>query len=247
MMVLVNRQRMQLCIVVLGAVLSGPAYAACEREDIDYYLGKGFTPAQITAICTQGPATKASETKTDRAPSSATQSDKHQEAVRPEPAPATGTSAESGGAGSESGKKQVSAAGAAHDSNEQFLKTAIEGYDVVLGPDTLSYVSRVCAEPEEGEDLFGFSAKSCSDVKYTLDLNGLEVKSVKKKYTIYGPMVVRVKGKIQREVVGSFKPESESARRMLMDKIDTGSWQDIPIRAGIPVDRVKRVFTEIID
>jgi len=27
------------------------AFASCEREDVDYYLGKGFTPEQITKIC----------------------------------------------------------------------------------------------------------------------------------------------------------------------------------------------------
>jgi len=60
-------------------------------------------------------------------------------------------------------------------------------------------------------------------------------------------MVVRVKGRIQRKIVGSFKPASESARRMVLDTIDTGHWEDIPIRAGIPANEVKRVFAEIME
>lgn len=32
-------------------LVSQMAFASCDREDIDHYLGKGFTPKQITKIC----------------------------------------------------------------------------------------------------------------------------------------------------------------------------------------------------
>lgn len=34
------------------AVLPDYCYAACAREDIDHYLDKGFTPEQVTSMCT---------------------------------------------------------------------------------------------------------------------------------------------------------------------------------------------------
>jgi hypothetical protein len=138
-----------------------------------------------------------------------------------------------------------SAAGQSYDSNEEFLRTAIDGHDVILGTDTLTYVLKKCMEAGE-EDLFGFAAEACPNVKYTVSLNGLDVKTVKKKYTFYGTTVVRVKGRIQREIVGNFDTLSDDARRFVMEKIDSGPKTDIPIRSGIPVDQVEKVFNDII-
>ncbi|MDC1287566.1 hypothetical protein N8198_06750 [Gammaproteobacteria bacterium] len=42
------------------------AYAACTRDDIDYYLSKGFTQEQIAAICTE--ATEAAAPSTTASP-----------------------------------------------------------------------------------------------------------------------------------------------------------------------------------
>lgn len=42
--------------------MSVSAWAACEREDIDHYLEKGFTPAQVTQLCTPAVATPAQNT-----------------------------------------------------------------------------------------------------------------------------------------------------------------------------------------
>ena len=41
------------------------SYAECAREDIDHYLNKGFTPEQITAICTKALVRPADKKSTD--------------------------------------------------------------------------------------------------------------------------------------------------------------------------------------
>lgn len=44
-------------------MISTPSiYAGCDREDVDYYLSKGFTPAQIAAICSGTTAQVSTET-----------------------------------------------------------------------------------------------------------------------------------------------------------------------------------------
>lgn len=62
---IVNRHsinRSYFATTVLVLLLSAqPTYAGCNRDDVDYYLSKGFTPAQIAAVCsdttTQGSTT----------------------------------------------------------------------------------------------------------------------------------------------------------------------------------------------
>lgn len=52
---IVNRHRVNKsysATIVLALLLSTQStYAGCNRDDVDYYLSKGFTPAQIAAVC----------------------------------------------------------------------------------------------------------------------------------------------------------------------------------------------------
>lgn len=246
----VKRQlNLSLCIAA-GLMLPGLTYAACDRDDVEYYLGKGFTTSQITALCTHGSAAEKTAPATQAAPSPAPQPEKSAAPAKPEPQPSLASPAPVAApapvvAPSESASQTSSAAGQAYESNEQFLKTAIDGHDVILGQNTLTYVLRRCVESGE-EDLFGFTPEKCPEVKYTVDLNGLELKTVKKKYTVYGPTVARVKGQIQRQIVGNFNPQNDDVRRMVMDQIDSGPKTDIPMRSGIPAEQVKKVFNDII-
>jgi hypothetical protein len=232
-----------LCLTTASILLPGVSYAGCSRDDIDHYLSKGFTPGQITALCTQDPAAS------DKKPAAEVSSQKNKQAVPANTVKTQENTSQSKPAESATpaatSAAGTSAAGPAYESNEQFLKTAIEGYDVVLGENKLSYVHKTCVKSGE-EDLFGFIPMTCPDVKYTVSLMGLDVKSVKKRYTFYGPMVARVKGNIQREIIANFNPENDDVRKLVMDQIDTGPMTDIPIREGIPAAQVKKVFSEII-
>ncbi len=239
---------LSICLATTSLLLPGVSYAGCSRDDIDHYLSKGFTPGQVTALCTQDSATSekktAAEVSSEKAelatPASkvttkeAASTKKMAEpvstpAAKPVPAAAVATSA----------------VGSAYESNEQFLKTAIEGYDVVLTENTLTYVHKTCVKAGQ-EDLFGFIPMTCPDVRYTISLTGLDVKKVKRQSTFYGPMVARVKGKIQRDIIANFNPKNDDVRKMVLDQINTGPMTDIPIREGIPAAQVKKVFSEIV-
>lgn len=47
-------------LLTLGLVTTS-VWAECSREDVDHYLDKGFTPDQVTALCTTAPKTQAKE------------------------------------------------------------------------------------------------------------------------------------------------------------------------------------------
>lgn len=43
-------------LFLLLCLACSPAWATCERSDIEYYLEKGFTPEQITSLCSENAA-----------------------------------------------------------------------------------------------------------------------------------------------------------------------------------------------
>ena len=128
--------------------------------------------------------------------------------------------------------------------NERFLQTAIDGRDITLSPDTLTYTSRVCIEYGE-EDLTGFTPTACPDVKYTISLNGLVFDGVKKEYMFFGRTVARVEGQADRQVVGNFNIKSNQDRKKVLRLIDTGNVTNIPMRSGISSDEISKVFYDI--
>ena len=38
-------------LLVVCILLNNNVYAECKKEDVDYYLEKGFTTEQVTALC----------------------------------------------------------------------------------------------------------------------------------------------------------------------------------------------------
>ncbi len=239
---------LSICLATASVLMPGLSYAGCSRDDIDHYLSKGFTTGQVTALCTQNsttgdkkPVAEVSSQNAGQPASASTMTTNDAVGTKKMAEPASAPSAESVPAAAVA----TSSVGSAYESNEQFLKTAIEGYDVVLSENTLTYVHKTCVKAGQ-EDLFGFIPMTCPDVRYTISLLGLDVEKVKRQYTFYGPMVARVKGKIQRDIIANFNPKNDDVRKMVLDQINTGPNTDIPIREGIPAAQVKKVFSEIV-
>ena len=56
-MIMLRKVKLTPLLALSLAAYSSHTYAECARDDIDHYLNKGFTPEQITKICTTSPAT----------------------------------------------------------------------------------------------------------------------------------------------------------------------------------------------
>ncbi|MCU7845279.1 MAG: hypothetical protein KZQ93_15730 [Candidatus Thiodiazotropha sp. (ex Monitilora ramsayi)] len=205
------------------------AYAACSRSDVEYYLSKGFTPDQVTAICTSSSTPALKEMPDEQA----------SPAVIP-PAAKPGDNAPRQ---TPQNLEQHTDSGTARD-NEQFLKIAIKGRDIQLTRDTLRYTRKMCVQIGE-EDLYGFAPKACPDVKFVIALEGLEVLKTGKKYLLYGSGEAWVRGSIQREIIGQLADQKPRDRKLILEKMETGDQTTIPIREDISLERVEAALREL--
>ena len=187
-------------------VSPGPSRAACDRDDVDHYLAKGFSPEQITTLCGD-----------------------NKNAVTPEPSHASG--------------EEVAIPN--FDKHRKLLIESIAGYDISLDENRLAYTKRECVENDD-EDQYGFSTKTCFEVRYGIERNGLEVKGLSKKYLFLGDTVLTLKGKVDRDV----KLDLTKYRAVVKDRIrmtvGMGDKLSIPIHDGLPEGRVLQAFKEII-
>ncbi len=211
----------------LSLPLAANAQAGCSRADIDHYLEKGFTPAQITTLCGD---------------SSTPQGMSREEAPVAQPAPRTGAAVSPQTAPLESRSQADVYRG---QGSRSFFGDAIEGYDVVLAADTLSYTRNKCYNLGK-EDLFGFASEVCPEVRYQINLNGLEIMKTAKKYLLFGPPEITVKGQISREVLSGLDGLNPKGQEDIKKMIGTSNEELLPIRQGTPKDRVEAELKKII-
>ncbi|MEW8506261.1 MAG: hypothetical protein AB2598_06115 [Candidatus Thiodiazotropha sp.] len=204
------------------------SYAACTRSDVEYYLSKGFSTDQVTAICTSTPTPGSNETPGNQAEMAPPAERKAREEARQQPQQAQMRKTE----------------GRTAQDIEEFLRVAIKGRDIHLTRDSLHYTREVCVQIGE-EDLYGFAPKACQDVKFVIGRKGLEVLKTGKKYLLYGVGEAIVKGKIQREIVGQLKDRKPRQRKLIRKKMEKGDQTAIPIRDDISLERVEIVLKEL--
>ena len=223
------------------------AYAACTRSDVAYYLSKRFTTYQITKICTASPPPPTTEH-----PASSVQSAEPAASVTPpEKAPPADTAVATPQPAPQGIEQDVDNRAAGDDTKpflrmdtEQFLRTAIKGEDIFLTGDSLHYTIKMCIQ-YGGEDLFGFVPTACPHVKFVVALKRLEVLRSDKRYILFGPAEITIKGEIKRDIIGGLEDQKPWDRKMILKKFETGDKTVIPIREGISLDRVAAVLEQL--
>ena len=191
------------------------AAPVCTRADVDFYLRKGFTTAQATAICSGAPS------EGPQAP-----------AYTPPPAPIA------------SPPPARTAAEQRQENDESFLNNAIDGYDVSLEDGKLFYTRKQCLDYGD-QDPGGYKNRACPLVRYSIALKGLEVISTRRKFLVYGQNKIIVKGQVTREVVGNLDTFDEKNRALIIKTIEQSPQADIPVRSGISLDRVTATLRKL--
>jgi len=207
--------KLSLPILVLTSYTS-TAYSKCEREDINFYLDKGFSPEQITAICTDSPSQPADV-------SAITATEKNGTGDLTEP---------------------VSNQDTLQKKNEQLLKEAIKGRYVILDNHALQYTLKVCIE-YGSEDLYGFAPSACPIIRYTITRKGLEIIKSQKKYIFFGANEIKIKGEISREVISGLEKNSAHEIEIIRTKLETGEHTIIPVRDDIAITEIEQVLLQI--
>ncbi len=126
---------------------------------------------------------------------------------------------------------------------EDFLRSAIDGYDVQLTDQVLHYTRRTCIEYGPYNQ-FGIKTEACPDVRYSIAREGMEVRKIKQAMLIFGNYEVIVASRIDRRILdlNRYKP---ALRPAIQAHLERGNETLIPIRDGIPRERLEAVLREI--
>lgn len=194
------------CIVLTGP--AGDVKAACSRADVEFYLGKGFSHEQITAICSGAEVPTVMEPEVKAGEAEIRQSETEISETRRETA-------------SETARNDAS-----------FLAGAIDGNDVEVGMESLKYTTRDCFEYGE-EDGNGFRKKACPEVRFSIDFEGMKIKRSGRKEFLYGPTVIVVKGRIERQILSGVEHLGKYDRKEVHRVLERSGEVAIPIRKDI--------------
>lgn len=186
-------------LAVILAPLS--ARAGCPREDVEFYLEKGFTTEQIVKICSdEAPAKPVPRSRPER------------------PAP--------------------------RGADEKALLVGIKAYDVAVGSAAVAYTLKDCVEYGD-EDIYGFTRKACVRRRYTIRLDGLKVSKPRRRLLIFRAGRIRVRGSIDRTILGGLEGLDRSAVRLVTEKLETGDETVIPVRDDSSPKRVAAVLKKL--
>jgi len=190
--------------------------AACSRDDVQFYLDKGFSTTQITTLC----ETPSSQDNTQD-PSSAT------------PKTSLSTSA----------AKLSTADNTQANKTEQFLREAIKGRDVSLTNESLAYTLKFCIKYGE-EDLYGFTPKACPNVRFNILLTDLEIKEPKKTL-FFNPDGIDIKGSITRDVINGLEEHKIEDQKLILNKLESGNKTTIPVREDISIEKFFQTLDQL--
>ncbi|MDH3608073.1 MAG: hypothetical protein OEQ24_02365 [Gammaproteobacteria bacterium] len=163
-------------IIVLGITsLFEYALAGCNKEDIQFYLDKGFTQEQITQLCATG---SESNNTPDYQP--------YQQKViiySNEEAPGIkdGFTREE--------RKAI-----------KELQLGADVRDLSVDQDHIKFRSVVCLAVQDGKEI-DQRYKTCPDVDVVIDRVGLSAAASGKKFGLFGNRVLQVQGNIKRTLV----------------------------------------------
>ena len=211
--------------VCLGLALASGGHAACDPEDVAFYLDKGFTQEQITKICSvddsgvpeytpfQPPAVVI-ERPVLRRPG-----DRRARDARPEPAQA------------------VMDLSGFTDPERAAVETLVDGADVLglmVDQDSIQYTKQACLEVREDPD-FPPDLKLCPEVDYRIAREGLAVGKYGREYGIFGKATVTIEGSIQRFPQQNFTDYPRKYQQKLKPHFNWSARAKttrIPVRSG---------------
>jgi len=192
------------------------ANAACNRDDIDYYLSKGFTAEQITAICSGNERKEPATNETSPAAAGIEQ---------PVPTPLQTANPP--------------------NQQSSILKESINGYDIEITSTTLAFTRKNCIEYGP-ENIYGFRSEVCPEVRYTFTLAGLSIVKLNRKYGFFGPVSGMVlSNRAESQILNGIEKLDESGFEEVSKVINNREALTIPLQDGVPFERVRPAFTEL--
>lgn len=211
--------------VCLWLALASGSHAACDPEDVAFYLDKGFSQEQITKICSIDDS-EVPEYTPYEPPA----------AVIPRPVlrvpgdrRAHGTRSETADAimdlSTFSGRERTA------------VETLVSGADVLallVDQDSIQYTKQACLEVREDPD-FPSGLRLCPEVDYRIAREGLAVGKYGREYGIFGKATITIEGRIQRFPQQNFTDYPRKYQQKLKPHFNWSAGAKttrIPVRSG---------------
>lgn len=203
-------------LVTLFFLLFAPvlAFSKCSKEDIEFYLEKGFTQDQITQLC----ATSGESEIPDYQP--------YQQKV------IVYTNEE--GPGKKDGFTKEERV-AIND-----LKAGGDIIKLQVTPTHINYIRKVCIISGNSPE-YDQRYKTCPEVSFKIARDGLIAASSGKKLLILGTAVVRLEGDIDRKLRGNWEDYPITVRKELKRNFnwkEDGHKTNFPVRGDYSVTRI---------
>ncbi len=199
---------------LLLTIIPFKGFSACSKEDIQFYLEKGFTQEQITQLCASAPATEVPDYQP------------YQQKViiySSEEAP---------------GKKD------GFSKEERIaIKDLNAGGDIIKLNVTLThinYIRKVCIASGNSPE-FSQRFKTCPEVAFKVTRDGLIAASSGKKLLVFGTAVVFLEGNIDRKLRGNWEDYPLAVRKELERNFnwkENGHKTDFPVRGDYSVTKI---------
>ena len=210
-------------LLVGGLLLPAAAFAKCDKEDVAFYLDKGFTQEQVTQLCT------ASEAEVpDYKP--------YQQQV------IIYSSEEGlGGPDIKDGFTRQERQAIRH------LQQGADVFGLTVDQDAIRYSVRVCLAAQVSKE-YSQRFETCPEVSYDIARNGLEVVATGKKFFFFGQRAIQVTGDIKRQSRVNFDDYPAQYRKQLKRAYD---WKankkiaHIPIRGDFSATTIRNALRNL--
>lgn len=208
--------------LILYLFISIDVNASCEKEDINYYLEKGFTPDQITALCSDKIDNKKSTNKY-QAFSDEYADEADEEYVR---------------------KMRIE--------RQVFFKSALGAQNIKIQRDKLSFQTYECARDGLAKPGSDFNKEGCATVLNIVNLANITVsEKVFKEKVVFGNRSILVTGEVTSKIIGGMDGLTKYDASVLNKKILARMGQNkgqvlVPLKPGLNFSYALETFREIV-
>ena len=217
---LITKNKLILLSIII--FLSKNAIASCSKEDIDYYLKKGFSTEQVTALCSKDDL---SSIKEDVYKSYGDEYADEQDAEYLR-------------------KMRIE--------RQVFFKSSLGAQNVNIRRDKLTFIVYECAKEGLAKPGSEFNKKGCAEVLTTIKLSEVEVieKEFKEK-VFFGNRQILVKGNVKSKIVGGMEElnqyDADVLKKKIIGRLSKNKGQVlVPIKKGLNFEYALNTFKEIV-
>ena len=210
-------------LVCLGLALAPNSYGACDPDDVEFYLDKGFSQEQVTKICSIDDS-EVPEYTPYQPPA----------VVIQPPTPHQARRATAPDGRTEPADLDLSGF---TDQEKTAVETLVSGADVlglIVDEDSIQYTKQACLEVHNDPD-FSPDLKLCPEVDYRILRKGLSIGKYGREYGIFGKATITIQGKIQRFPQQDFAAYPNKYRQKLKPHFNWNTRSKttrIPVRSG---------------